>query len=130
MGLFSTISHGVSHGFHKVTSHGFGGFTRSGFGSIGKFGHGIGGIGGGIFSGHLPVKSPPFVGGVVHDAGRVASSVGHAASGAVREVKSQVNLVKGLETSVAGGIKGLSGLLSSPVFMIAAAGVVALVVLK
>lgn len=113
MGFFSSISHAVSHGTSSIT-------------------HGISHGGGSIFHSLSP---PPFVNdaaGSIFKGGKTLANSGYNIGKNIGgEVKDQVNIFKGVENSVAGGIKGLSGLASSPMFLLAAGGlVVTFVVLK
>jgi hypothetical protein len=82
-----------------------------------------------------------FLGSLKHTFGKVGKTISrpvhtisHAGSkvvkGVTHEVKSQISAVHSLENSVVGGVKGLSGLMSSPIFLIAGAGIVGLIVFK
>lgn len=101
MGFFGSISHVVSSTVHHATSPG----------SWIKHT-------GGIFK---PVTGP------ISSIGKGAYNAGR---GVANEAGSQLSILKGVEQSLAGGVKGLSGLLSSPIVVIAGLGLVAVVVLK
>ena len=118
MGFFHSITHGISHGLSSITHIAGGIFSK---GRIDKL----------IKAAHLKQLH---LSGPLHKLSGTALGVAkkgqHLIKGAAHEVKEQVNDVKGLEHSVVGGVKGISKMLSSPIFLVAAAAAAGYVVLK